>query len=235
MSAALRALAIPRLASPCLCIVLALGLIGCSSPSRGKLKRAEAVPLVTVEEAPKWEKAISLADRERLKGLHAAWNEALGEASKGGYKRALRAEGKLLDPAAGLLSPAPAPGNYKCRLIRIGGAGRGHRPFDASKLEFCYVGVDEEGELWIDKQTGAQQKTGSLYADFNPRRMIFVGQRKPRGKASKSLLGGTPSAGAAGIFERIGPMRYRLAVPRPEGKYKLELLELTPAPIQLDS
>lgn len=222
-------------ASSSLCILLVMGLAGCGGPSRGKPKlAAAALPQVTVEEAPKWEKAVSLADRERLKGVKGAWTEALREANKGGFKQAVRAEGKLLDPAAALLSPAPTPGNYKCRLIQVGGAARGHRPFAASKPAFCYVGVDDDGRLWLDKQTGVQQKTGPLFEDEDPKRMIFVGQSKAA-KPSRKRAGSMALADAAGVFERIGPMRYRLTIPRPESKYKLELLELTPAPIQLDS
>jgi hypothetical protein len=176
-----------------------------------------------------------MADRERLKGVHAAWAEALAEANRGGFKQAIRAEGKLLDPTVALPSPAPAPGNYKCRLIQIGGAARGHRPFALSKPEFCFIGVDDDGQLWMDKQTGVQQKSGSLFMDENPRRMIFTGQRKAVGKLRRPSSGIAAVVEAAGVFERIGPMRYRLTIPRPQGKYKLELLELTPAPIQLDS
>jgi hypothetical protein len=199
------------------------------------VKSIAALSAVTVEEAPKWENSITMADRERLKGVQAAWAEALTEANRGGFKQAVRAEGKLLDPAAALPSPAPAPGNYKCRLIQIGGASRGHRPFSVSKSDFCFVGVEDNGQLWMDKQTGVQQKTGSLFMDENPKRMIFTGQRKAVGKLRRLSSGSPAVVEAAGIFERIGPMRYRLTVPRPEGKYKLELLELTPAPIQLDS
>jgi hypothetical protein len=116
----------------------------------------------------------------------------------------------------------------------MGGAGRGHRPFAISNPAFCYVGVDDDGKLWMDKQTGSRQKSGALFADDDPRRLIFVGERKHQGKRSPSKPTGQVAAHAAGVLERIGPMRYRLMIPRPEGKYKLELLELTPAPIQLD-
>ena len=36
----------------------------------------------------------------------------------------------------------------------------------------------------------------------------------------------------AGIFERVGPLRFRLVVPRPQTGSILEVLELTPAPVQ---
>jgi hypothetical protein len=94
--------------------------------------------------------------------------------------------------------------------------------------------VDDDGQLWMDKQTGAQQQSGLLSSDENPRRLIFTGKRKAAGKLRGPFLGSAARTEAAGIFERIGPMRYRLTFPRPQGKYKLELLELTPAPIQLD-
>jgi hypothetical protein len=87
---------------------------------------------------------VSLGDHERLKGLPSAWGEALSEAHRAGFKRALSAEGKLLDPVAGLLFPAPSPGNYMCRLVQVGRLAGRERPYAASKADFCYVGVDDK-------------------------------------------------------------------------------------------
>jgi hypothetical protein len=187
-----------------------------------------------VEELPEWQKAVSLADHEKLKGLASAWGEALSEADKAGFKRARLAEGKLLEPSSGQLFPAPSPGNYICRLIQVGRASGRQRPFATSKADFCYVGVDDRGRLWIDKQTGSQQLTGSLFNDELPRRMIFLGARKAPGRQRGSQYGEASDRDVAGVFERIGALRYRLTIPRPTGRFKLEVLEFTPAPIQLE-
>jgi hypothetical protein len=46
--------------------------------------------------------------------------------------------------------------------------------------------------------------------------------------------GEDPSRNMAGVFERVGPLRYRLVVPKPRGLAKLDVIELVPAPVQLD-
>jgi hypothetical protein len=186
-----------------------------------------------VEELPEWQKAVSLADQERLKGLPSAWGEALSEANTAGFKRALSAEGKLLEPNAGLLFPAPSPGNYMCRLVQIGPPAGRQRPFATSKADFCYVGVDDKGRLWIDKQTGSQQLAGSLFEDQSAR-MVFLGSKKAGGRQQRPQYGEASERDVAGVFERIGAMRYRLTIPRPNSKFKIEVLEFTPAPIQLE-
>ena len=225
-----------RATAGCLCILAALHLSGCAGPMQVNQVRAASVARVEVESLPEWQKAVSLADLERLKGLDAAWQEAIGDASKAGLKRAISAEGKLLEAGAGLPFPVPSPGNYLCRFVRFGSVTAKQRPFTTSKPDFCYVGVDEAGRLWIDKQTGPQQITGSLFEDEGARRLIFLGKRKTGGRQSTETYGKGGGRDLAGVLERVGALRYRLAIPRAEASgAKLELLELTPAPIQLDS
>jgi hypothetical protein len=36
----------------------------------------------------------------------------------------------------------------------------------------------------------------------------------------------------AGVFERVGPLRYRLVVPKPRGLARLDVIELVPAAVQ---
>jgi hypothetical protein len=122
-----------------------------------------------------------------------------------------------------------------CRLIQLGGTLKVQRPFSASKPAFCYVGVNEDGKLWIDQQTGSQRISGQLLHDENQRRMVFLGARKIGRARSLPTYQEAGAQQTAGIFERVGPLRYRLVIPRPQSKYRLELLELTPAAIQLDS
>jgi hypothetical protein len=194
-----------------------------------------AAARVIVEELPDWQRSISLADHERLKGLSPAWAEATGDLNRAGLKRALSAEGKLLDPAAGLLFPAPSPGNYLCRLVQLGRATGRQRPLTSSSPDFCYIGVDDQGRLWIDKQTGSRQLTGSLYEDKTTRRLIFLGTRKSSPRERAGPYGTSGGSDVVGVLERIGALRYRLTIPRPDERYKLELLEFTPAPVQLES
>jgi hypothetical protein len=126
------------------CLLAAFSVGGCAGAIGNKPVPRSAAASVVVEDLPEWQKAVSLADHERLKGLPSAWGEALSEAHRAGFKRALSAEGKLLDPVAGLLFPAPSPGNYMCRLVQVGRLAGRERPYAASKADFCYVGVDDK-------------------------------------------------------------------------------------------
>jgi hypothetical protein len=219
----------------CLGLLAALTVGGCAASMGSRPTPRSAAARVVVEELPDWQRSISLADHERLKGLSSAWAEAIGDVNGAGLKRALSAEGKLLDPAAGLPFPVLSPGNYLCRLVQLGRATGRQRSLTSSNPDFCYVGVDEQGRLWIDKQTGSRQLTGSLYEDKAWRRMIFLGTRKWSRRERSGPYGAPGNNDVVGVLERIGALRYRLAIPRPDERYKLELLELTPAPVQLES
>jgi hypothetical protein len=175
----------------------------------------------------------SLEDHARLGQLSAAWTEALAEARKAGFRRAVESEGKLLEPGAFLPRPSPAPGSYMCRLVQLGSTGPRGRAFAAAtKPDFCFVGVDGEGRLWLDKQTGALRRQGYLWEDWNPDRMVYLGSLASGAKDRPPPYGSIPERDSIGVIERIGPLRFRLVTPHPRSRYKLEVLELTPAPIQ---
>jgi hypothetical protein len=188
-----------------------------------------------VEDVPAWMQTASAADQARLGQLARAWNDALADARKAGFRRALSAEGKLLEPGAALPRPAPAPGSYLCRPIQLGSiAARGRAFTAASKSDFCYVGVDDQGRLWLAKQTGALRRQGYLWEDWNDNRLVFLGSLATGEKDAPPSYGARPDRDHIGVIERIGPLRFRLVTPRLGGRHKLEVLELTPAPTQND-
>ena len=83
-----------------------------------------ARPIVQVEPPPKsdaWKKIMTAADQDRLARLDSAWQQALTEAGKS-FSAEIKKEGVLLKPHAGLARPAPTPGSYNCRLIKLGQA-----------------------------------------------------------------------------------------------------------------
>src|SRR5437899_8987001 len=102
-----------------------------------------------------------------------AWQGALGDARKGNADDSRR-EGALLLPRAALPRPAPTPGSYNCRLIKLGAATPKTRAYESFKPFFCYVEV--EGDLLtIVKQTGSQRPAGRLWEDDNPNRLVLLG------------------------------------------------------------
>jgi hypothetical protein len=202
----------------------ALLVSGCqTTPSRPGVRPSVQV---STEVAPEWQGVANGQDAERIAALDAAWREALGAAGK-----QASAEGELLDPKAALARPAPTPGSYMCRLIRFGSAKPRDPEYQAFKPFFCHVGVNGD-QLSITKQTGSERPAGYLWDDVNKRRMIFLGSLALGNEDAPLSYGEDPARDMAGVFERVGPFRYRLVVPRPRGTAKLDVIELVPAPVQ---
>jgi hypothetical protein len=184
---------------------------------------------VIVEEAEAWRGAAAEEDAAALDALPGMWMEALAEARRGGFARRVADEGALLAPAAGLPRAAPPPGAYLCRVVRLGARMAGVRPWSESGQGFCFVGAEHD-QLSLTVEAGTRRIGGYLWEEKDNRRLVFLGAASPRG---------TPLAGygddrmrdAAGLFERIGPFRYRLTLPW-RGDNRLAIVELSPAPEQ---
>jgi len=200
---------------------------GCASVEP---RRPPAGPTV-VQEAPTrgdaWRRVANQADLDRIKRLDDAWNEALAEARSAGARGDLRAEGDLLRPDAALARPAPTPGSYQCRMVRLGRTAPKGRAFEKFKPFFCYVEVEDD-LLTIVKQTGSQRPAGRLWEDDEPSRLIFLGSLALGNEDQPKAYGEDPARDMAGVLERVGPFRWRLVIPWPRADAKLDVIELTP-------
>jgi hypothetical protein len=85
----------------------------------------------------------------------------------------------------------------------------------------------------LAKQTGSPRTTGQLYPDRDAAtaadldRLIYLGAQAWGGdEASAPGYGRDPERDQIGVLDRIGPDRYRLALPWPLQESKLDLLEL---------
>jgi hypothetical protein len=166
-------------------------------------------------------------DQDRIDRLGLAWQESLSEA-RHRFAKDIEAEGDLLVPRAGLPRPQPTPGSYNCRMISIGSGDRSSSTFEKFKPFFCYVLSDNSGVLTIVKQTGSRRPAGRLWEDDDPNRMIFLGSLALGDEKEPLAYGEDPARDTAGVFERIGPFRWRLVIPWPRSGAKLEVFELTP-------
>ena len=96
----------------------ALFLAACTPPE------ARPAPPTVVQEAAnkadEWQRVASPADRDRIGRLRQAWDAALADARAAGNRREVSAEGDLLRGDAALSRPAPTPGSYQCRMVRLG-------------------------------------------------------------------------------------------------------------------
>jgi hypothetical protein len=200
---------------------LALALAACQTTT------TPPTPPETVAAPPEeesWRTAVREADTGRLDRLASAWSEGLAEA-RPRFGRAIDAEGALLNPTAGLARAALPPGSYNCRLIRLG-AGPRRAAFTAYPSYFCYVGVEDE-LLAFTKQTGSERQAGYVWNDTDVR-SVFLGTMVEGTETEPRAYGQDSARDLVGVVERVGPFRYRIVFPWPQGGAKIEVLELVP-------
>jgi hypothetical protein len=198
-------------------------------PRGGKPRPVVSVAAPTKSQA--WMTIATTADVQRLANVTGAWAAGLADARKAGFVSAVRDEGRLLQTNAALQRPAPTPGSYNCRLIRLGAATKGQPPFEKFKPFFCYVEV-EGNLLTIVKQTGSTRPAGRLWEDDNPDRLVFLGSLSLGDEEQPLAYGDDARRNMAGIFERIAPFEWRLVIPWPQDGAKLNVFELTPVAVQ---
>lgn len=207
--------------------MLALALAGCTLPDKDEYKPQPVITAPPPLKADVWQNIASSEDANRIRRLGTAWSAGLEEARRAGFTNDINAEGKLLNASAAQAKPAPTPGSYSCRMIRLGRERPRGPAFQKFKPFFCYVGV--EGELFtIVKQTGSQRPAGRLWEDDNPTRLIFLGTIALGNEEEARAYGEDPRRDTAGILERIAPFKWRLVIPFTQTGARLDIFELTP-------
>jgi hypothetical protein len=197
---------------------------GCTTP-----QKPHPAPMVIVASDPEWKSIATAEDAGRIARVEEAWHEALAQARKGGFANAIKSEGDLLQPDAALPRPAPTPGSYRCRVIKLGAQRAKDPAFNAYKPFFCYVEVEKD-LLTIVKQTGTQRPAGRLYPDSEEKQLIFLGTLTLGSEDAPRAYGESADRNMAGIFERVAPFRFRLVIPWPLKESKLDVIELVPVP-----
>ncbi|MEO5774799.1 MAG: DUF4893 domain-containing protein [Sphingomicrobium sp.] len=176
--------------------------------------------------ADRWREVATAADEDRIQRIGLAWASGLADANKA-HAREVKAEGDLLKPRAALARPAPTPGSYYCRLVKLGSAKPKALAFEKFKPFFCYVEV--EGDLLtIVKQTGNTRPAGRLWEDDMSDRLIFLGSLGLGDEEQPKAYGDDPKRDMAGVLERFRPFKWRLVIPWPQSTSKLDVFELTP-------
>ena len=174
-----------------------------------------------------WREIASTADASALGRLDEAWRLARAEAEEAGFAEQVEALGPLVDPNAGQTGRLqPAPGAYRCRTIKLGSKGEGGLGYVAYPFFRCTVELTPGGDLVLTKATGSQRSRGLLYPDTD-RRLVFLGAHAwGSDETGYPAYGLRPERDQIGVFERIGPERWRLVIPWPRQEAKLEILEL---------
>ena len=206
---------------PILAAAALLTLAGCTTDGT----EAEGV----VAEAAGWREVATPADRERVREWRKAWVAALAKAQAAGHGAELRAWGALVEPDAAVGQVAPPPGNYRCRTIKIGARSEGLLDYIAYQPFTCRIAPGgADAPLTFTKLTGSQRPVGRLFPE-NGRRMIFLGTLQLSDEQGVIRYGHDRERDMAGVLERVGDQRWRLAFPSPHFESLLDVIELVPA------
>ena len=202
-----------------LVVALLSAAAGCTTPKPADGPR----PVISAEpdrKADIWKGVATDADESRIDRVGLAWQSALADARR-------RDPRGVDQPRSALPRPAPTPGSYYCRQIKLGSTTGKSPAIEKFKPFFCYVEV-EDNLLTIVKQTGSQRPAGRLWEDDMPDRLIFLGSLALGNEDQPLAYGQDPKRDMAGVLERIGPFRWRLVIPWPQSTSKLDVFELTP-------
>jgi len=203
-----------------LCLSAAL-TSGCSTLSRPHV--VEVVAPQPVETDTGWRAIARPEDQQRIDAIDARFEAALADLPRRLQPRDA-ADKQLLDPKAARPLPALTPGGYQCRRLRLGG----HAKLTRFKADTCYIKLEGEDRLSYTTLSGPLMPGGWLYPDGNNRLILLATDRPASAKAAPAYGTGA-GQDLAGVVERLGPMRWRLTIPR-AGEF--DIWELKPWPTQ---
>lgn len=202
---------------PGLAIAGALLLAGCGGAGGD---------VAVVPAPPGWRALASAADRERLRTWREAWVQALAKAQPR-HATELADAGAILQPDAALGGPAPPPGDYRCRVFKLGGKAAGNPDYVASPAFACRIAA-AGALLRFVKRDGSQRPDGLLYPAGDDR-MVFLGTLMLSDETMALQYGRDPERDMIGALERIGARHWRLVLPWPRWESTLDVIDLVPA------
>jgi Domain of unknown function (DUF4893) len=200
---------------------LLLALLLLAACTTGETGPAAAVPAVAG-----WRSIATDHDLERARKWRTAWVRALAQARAGGHSAEIAREGILLEPDAALRGVAPPAGDYRCRVLKVGGQGEDMLDYVAYPQFDCRISAGA-GALDFVKLTGSQRPVGRLFADGD-RRLVFLGTLQLGDERGILRYGHDRQRDMIGLLERIGERRWRLAFPYPAFESTLDVIELLP-------
>lgn len=207
-----------------LCMLPALLLPASPADARKAPDRLRAVGLST---QPAWRQVATALDRDRLRGWRQAWIDALARVRAGPDAASLAADPLLYDPDRALPDATLPPGDYRCRISKLGANGAAVRDVTRYPAVDCQVGADgKTSSLYL--ATGSQRPVGRIFPD-TPARAIFLGTLVLGDETTPLRYGLDDGRDLIGYVERIEPMRWRLVMPRPRFEALVEVIELVPA------
>ncbi len=178
-------------------------------------------------ETHEWRVAATGADRARLRDWRPAFIEALGKARATGHGAEIAAEGALLEPDSGTVGVPIANGEYRCRVIKLGGRSPGMLDYVAYPAFTCRIQA-EKGLQGFAKMSGSQRPVGVIFPG-DSMRQVFLGTLVLGDELRAMQYGRDPDRDLAAFVEKVGPNRWRMVFPRPAFESTLDVIELIPA------
>lgn len=175
-----------------------------------------------------WRRVATPADRVRIREWRTAFMTGLEQARATGHAAEVEKEGALLDPDAGKGGSPPPPGDYSCRVIKLGNKGQSGLGFVAYPSFACRI--EQEGALAsFRKLTGSQRPVGVVMDGGASGRAIFLGTLMLGDERRVLDYGRDPDRDLAAAIEQIGPARWRMIFPYPRFESTMDVIELLPA------
>jgi hypothetical protein len=195
-------------------------IAGCASHRTEQPRTAAAAP-------PDWRTIATDHDRQRVREWRTAWVRALAKVQASGQRIALTREGALLQPDVAIDWQDPPPGDYACRVIKMGAKQPGLLDYVAYPAFTCRI-RREDGLMSFAKLTGSQRPIGHFLPFPGQQRMVFLGTLQLGDEGRSLEYGQDQERDMAGIVERIGERRWRLVLPYPAFESTVDVLELVP-------
>lgn len=172
-----------------------------------------------------WRTVASAADQARLGRIVEAWNLGLTQARED-FDPEVTAAGVALAPGAGLTGGVqPPPGDYRCRLYKLGSPAEGGLGFVAYPDFRCRVELTAGGDLILTRVDGSQRTRGLIYPQSEDR-SVFIGAQAWGDETSYPAYGQMADRNQIGAVERIGENAWRVVYPFPMQESLIDVLVL---------
>ena len=195
--------------------------------SAGCARRDQSAQISARPPVSDWRAVATPQDKKRLHGWRGAFVKALEDAKSQGHGEKIAVEGALLQPDAALEGRGPPPGEYRCRVVKLGRKGAYTSGFLIQPTTACMVTAD--GPLVrFAKMAGPQRPAGHIYPG-NELRQIFLGSMALGDEVRPMAYGRDDARDLAGAVEWIGGARWRLILPEPRLESMMTVIEIIPA------
>jgi Domain of unknown function (DUF4893) len=190
-------------------------------------KRPKTANAVAIAAAADWRQVVTATDMDRLREWRSAFVGALEKAKTGGNAESILREGALLEPDAALGGPNPAPGDYQCRVIKLGANGARVANYVVYPAYPCRI--VREGNVSSFSKSGGMQRPIGLIFDNDDKKQIFLGTMMLGDETAMIDYGRDATRDLAGAVERIGDKRWRIILPYPHFESVMDVIEMVPA------